>query len=270
MKTMLGKKLLIPIVALVVVSFNESPKAVHQVQQRLICGKVIDERGGSVSGALVTLGPAALNPVWGADVLLPGALTEKDGAFCVEWFVREIKNADARLYVTALCRPGDITLVAPPFESLRSRPPTFTGRAVSLKSQREDVGDIRLQVIYPHIKLRILDRRGRPLLTRQEQWAPLWIRVKDRRGTVAHEGGLSPSEIESAVDLTQSSINLALPQGIWRVEIALEGIPSNVSMASSTGTWIPVQRKLVVTSCQNPTEISLMVGKSDAERGRRR
>ena len=265
-----GRGLLILILPLALQPLSGIPRAAIQVNKRLICGRVVDDRGDPIAGALVTLGPAALKPIWGADVLLPGILSEKDGAFCIESFEREIKDADARLYVTATCRPGDLTLVEPPFESLRSHPPAFTGKLVNLKTNRADVGDINLQVTYPHVTLRILDRRGRPLLTQQEQWSPVWLRVKDRRGVVVHEGGLSPAQIESAVDVAQSSINLALPQGVWRIEVALEGVPPNVSGTSSTGRWIPVSKALVVTSCQNPTDVSLMAGKTAAKHGRSR
>jgi hypothetical protein len=265
-----GRRLLIPVMALTLLPLSGIPKASHQVEKRLICGRVVDERGNPVTGALVTLAPATLNPKWGADILLPGALSEKDGAFCIESFERETKDADARLYVTATCRTGDLTLVDPPFESLPSRPSAFTGKLVNLKTDRTDVGDINLQVIYPHVTLRILDRGGRPLLTQREQWSPVWLRVKDQRGTVVKEGGLSSGQIESAVDVTRSSINLALPQGVWRIEVALEGIPPNVSGVPPRGRWIRVPRSLVVSSCQKPTDVSLIVGKPAAKHGRNR
>lgn len=72
---------------------------IAQVQKRLICGKVALNPTAAVARTVVSVS-------FGLDALLPGAVTEQDGTFCIENYVSDVnKSTSARLYVTSFCNP---------------------------------------------------------------------------------------------------------------------------------------------------------------------
>lgn len=229
-----------------------APRATAQVQKRLVCGKVVSDNAAART---------EVSLYFADDALAPAAVAERDGTFCVENYVRDLsKSTPARLYVAAFCRPDDLTLVNVPFwPRLRTRA-KFSGKRITVgPGSTTRVGDTDVQVIYGHVSLRILDRRHRPLLTKPDDWSPLWIRVRDQYGVTVHEAGLSPADIERSVDLKQSRINLALPEGRWILEVALAGVPPGTAKIRRAVRWRRVPGKLNVESGCDPLSVSLSV-----------
>jgi hypothetical protein len=83
--------------------------------------------------------------------------------------------------------------------------------------------------------------------------------VRDQNGVIVHESGLSAAEIERSVDLKQSRINLALPEGQWRLEVALAGVPPGTSNNSRAVPWRHIPGKLRIESCREAVEVNLSV-----------
>ena len=251
------KKVLIGIVIITVLPIFPIAGRITQVRKRLVCGRVVDTRGIAVARTVVSL---YFGPGDGFDELIPGAATEPDGTFCIENNVRDLnESTSARVFVRSFCRLDDATLVDWPFWPHSRRDRTFKGKRIVVgPGSRTNVGDVGVQITYGHVNLRILDHRDRPLLRNADDWSPVWIRVRDESGAVVHASGLSISDIEHSVDLNQSSINLALPEGIWSLDVALAGVPSGTSLTSRAVSWLHVPGKLRIRLCL-PSDARLFV-----------
>ena len=231
------------------------PGSIAQVRQRTVCGKVIfNNTDTTVARTQVTL-------YFGDDALIPGAITDRDGTFCIENFVSDLnKSTPARLYVTSFCRPDDVTLVDVPFWPRLRRNPRFAGKHIRVgPGSRPPIDDVGVQIVYGHLTLRILDERHQPLMTQPSDWSPVWIRVRDQNGVTVHESGLSATEIERSVNLKESRINLALPTGIWTLEIALSGVPPDTGAKRRAVGWLRVPGKLKIESCAKAVDVAVSV-----------
>jgi hypothetical protein len=230
-----------------------------QMRKQLVCGRVVDAGRQPVSGAIVSLvdssSPGRTNSIEG---LITGVAADAQGKFCIENFLPAAAYlVNPRLYVTSPINGNAVELVDVPFTRLWARPAKFNGQLIKAgKEERTEVGDVQVQVYYGQVKLKIRDRAGRPLLTTEDEWQPVWLRVRDARGVSVYESGLSADQIERGVDLENSSITLALPEGIWFLEAALKGVPVNVRPASKNISWLRVPKKLRV-SAGRPIEVEL-------------
>lgn len=234
------------------------PATVAQVRKRLICGKVM--------WATAPITRTEVSLYFSDNSLLPGTATEADGTFCIENYVSDPgQTTSARLYVASICHPDDLTLVDVPFWPQLRREAQFSGKRVIVgPGSITNVGNVGVQVIYGHISLRILDQRYQPLLTEAGEWSPIWIRVRDQKGVTVHESGLSIADIERSVDLKESRINLALPEGQWRLEVALAGVPPNTGTVSRAVIWQRVPEQVRVESCRGDVEVNLLVRRTKA------
>jgi len=230
------------------------PGSVAQVQKRSVCGKVVLNTSDAVAKTEVILDYAGIE-------LNPSVVTDHDGTFCIENFVGDLsQSTTARLYVTSLCRPDDVILVPAPFWPVLRKEKRFAGKGVILNpGSRTTVGDVKVQLIYGHVSLRILDRQHQPLLTRSADWSPIWIKLKKQNGVAVHESGLSVGEIERAVDLRESRINLAIPQGTWTMEVALEGVPPETGAKRRAVKWLRVPGKIKIEACARSLDVALSV-----------
>jgi len=240
------------------------PGSVAQVQKRSVCGRVVLNTSNAIAKTEVILDYAGIE-------LNPGVITDRDGTFCIENFVGDLtQSTTARLYVASFCRPDDVILVAAPFWPVLRKERLFAGKDIVINpGDITRVGEVNVQLVYVHISLRILDRQHRPLLTRLTDWSPVWIRVRSQNGVTVHESGLSAVEIERAVDLKESRINLALPKGRWTLEIALAGVPPLTGAIRSTVRWLRVPGKLKIESCAKPVDVAVSVSRTTKSRLRK-
>jgi hypothetical protein len=247
-----SRKLLICMVVATVISLTQG--SIAQLGKRLVCGKAVVNTTAAVARTEVGL-------YFAGNDLLPGAATERDGTFCIENYVSDLsKPMPARLYVTSFCHPNDVALVNIPFWPRLRREPRFSGKRIIVgPGGLTSVGNVDVQLIYGHVSLRILNERHQPLLTQPSDWSPVWIRVRDQNGVTVHESGLSVVEIERSVDLKRSLINLALPEGMWTLEVALAGVPPGTSTIRHAVQWQRVPGQLKIQSCRDPREVNLTV-----------
>jgi hypothetical protein len=230
------------------------PTSMAQVRKRSICGKVVSNTNEAAARTEVHL-------YFEDASLIPGAVAEAEGSFCIENFVDDLsRTAPAQLYVTSFCRAGDLTLVNVPFWPEMRKEPQYAGKRIIVgPGEVTSAGSVDVQIVYGHVGLRIVDHRQRPLLTGTNDWSPLWIRVRDRNGVTVHESGLSPMDIETSVDLKESRINLALPKGTWNLEVALTGVPSPT--VRRRVRWRRVPGQVRVESCATPVDVTLTVAR---------
>lgn len=234
-----------------------------QVRKRSICGRVTLKHREVVAQTQVILDYVGIE-------LNPGVIANGDGTFCIDNFVRDLsQRTAARLYVASFCRPDDVMLTAPPFWPVLRKERRFAGKEILInQGDLTSIGDVGVQLIYGHVSLKILDWRHQPLLTRPSDWGPVWIRVRDQNGARVHESGLSPAQIEQSVDLKASRIALALPTGIWTLEVALAGVPPETGTARRAVKWLRVPSKLKVDSCDKPVDVSLSVPRQTTRRSK--
>jgi hypothetical protein len=235
--------------------------SVAQVRKRSICGRVALKHSEAVAQTEVILDYEGIE-------LNPGVIADGDGTFCIDNFVRDLsQRRTGRLYVMSFCRPDDVMLTAPPFWPVLRKERRFAGKDIVIDGgDLTRVGDVDVQLIYGHVSLKILDRRQQPLLTQLSDWSPVWIRVRDQNGVRVHESGLSPAQIERSVHLRASEIDLALPTGIWTLEVAVDGVPPETGTARRAVKWLRVPSKLKVDSCDKPVDVSLSVPRDATSR----
>lgn len=228
------------------------PGSVAQVRKRSICGKVVLNRSDAFAKTEVILDYAGIE-------LNPSVITDRDGSFCIENFVGDLsQSTTARLYVASFCRPDDVVLVAAPFWPVLRKERRFAGKDIVIdQGDLTRVGDVDVQLTYGHVSLTILDRRHQPLLTQSADWSPVWIRVKKQNGVAVHESGLSLADIQRSVHLEESRIDLAIPEGIWTLEIALAGVPPNTGRIRRAVRWLRVPGKITIESCARPLDVTV-------------
>lgn len=230
------------------------PGSIAQVQRRSVCGRVVLNASDAVAKTEVILDYAGIE-------VNPSVVTDPDGTFCIENFVGDrSQSTTARLYVASFCRPSDVMLMTAPFWPVLRKERLFAGKEFVInRGDITRVGEVNDQLVYVHVGLRILDRQHRPLLTRLTDWSPVWIRVRKQNGITVHESGLSAIEIERAVDLKESRINLSLPTGTWMLEIALAGVRPDTGTVRRAVRWLRVPGTIKIESCAKPIDVSLTV-----------
>lgn len=181
----------------------------------VVTGKVVGSDGIPVAKAVVVIHPPG--PV---GELSFAETTDKYGKFRFEGYYGGV---DEIIYVTSP-EPKDACIpLSPPFNHLD---PNFypSGKKIQVeKGQVLNLGDIQIQTEYRTLTLYIQDESGNPLLATPEEWEAVYIRVRERSGKRVDEQGLSERDRNVAVDLKASAIRLALPEGVWRIEVAPKG-----------------------------------------------
>jgi hypothetical protein len=229
------------------------PGSRAQVRKRSICGKVLLNGTNADAKTQVTLDYPGIE-------LNPGIVTNPDGTFCIDNYVADTsRRTKARLFVASFCRANDLIVMPAPFWPVLRKQQRFAGKDIIIDPEDiTNVPDLDLQLIYGHVDLEILDHHHQPLLTKASDWSPVWIRVLNKNGVSVYESGLSPRNIQRAVDLRNSRIQLAVPQGTWTLEVSMAGFSSN-STTRRTVKWLKVPGKLQVDSCGKPVNVALSV-----------
>ncbi len=231
------------------------PTSIAQVLKRSVCGKVTLDTTEAVARTEVTL-------YFEDASLIPAAVAQPDGTFCIDNYVSDLSQSmPAQLYVTSFCRPNDLTLVDVPVWPPLRKEPRFSGKRITVgPGSATNAGSVDVQIVYGHVTLTILNKQHRPLLTETNDWSALWIRVRDQNGVTVHESGLSLADIERSVDLKESRINLALPNGTWSLEVALAGVPPpSKSGIQPRGKWRRIPGQVEIESCSKPVDVTLTV-----------
>jgi len=185
-------------------------------------GRVVDEDHQPVAHAYVVL-DAGLTKTW-EDVTY---FVEADDSGHFSFFEPEKTTNPSRqrfLYAIGPIPGSSYSPVKPPFNRIpRLFQKRFAARSVLIKKNDEiDVGDVPIRIKYGTIDIELQDPLGRPLLKDASSWRYVWLRIRNHQGNTVSYGGLSMSDIDKAVNVRQSSITLALPEGSWYVDVSLK------------------------------------------------
>jgi hypothetical protein len=185
----------------------------------IVTGRVISADGAPVVNAHVVITPPG--PV---GELVYFVKTDLKGIFRFEG---EYPGGREILYVTSpLPEHAHIPLI-PPFNRVD---PTYnpSGKKIRVLTGKEtNLGDIRVQTEYKCLNLHLKNQEGNPLLNIPKNWEDVWIRIRERSGKIVAESGLSEKDRQKAVDLKDSAIRVALPEGVWRIDVAPNGLDTH-------------------------------------------
>jgi hypothetical protein len=205
-------------------------------------GRVVDAQGQPVQGAVVYL-----DPFVSADQVF-GFTTGQDGKFHLEEITR-VPRQTRRLYVTGPIPPGTPRLIAPPFNLLpKLTDPAFSGQLISMEQNGVvDLGDVPVQISYAVVKIFILGKDGSALLKTTKRWRDVHLRVRNAEKVMVDDTSLSQKSIEVAVNLSESSIAVALPEGMWYLEVA----PFELD-----GSWLVSSDQLIVQRSSSQLQVT--------------
>ncbi|HEY0378629.1 MAG TPA: ankyrin repeat domain-containing protein [Pyrinomonadaceae bacterium] len=214
----------------------------------MVTGRVVDEKGKPVAGALVGLRvPDPQSP----DAYY-SSISGKDGRFASsETAAHPVDKAT--FYVSA--PPSDSFVpVDLMFGRLSYLDSSFGGRTVNFNGkERVDLGDVRVQAHYHKVRIRLLDANGSPLASDASFWRHVLLRVRDARGDVVLEGGV----IEPAMRKDESAIVIALPAGTWELAVTAFGdsyswspLDAPVTLAEGAKEPVSASVRLADTDCK--------------------
>lgn len=195
-----------------------------------ITGRVVDEDGKPIAGALVGL---RVPDPWSPDAFRI-SIVEKDGRF------RAFDSSRATTDRATFWVSAPVTDAHAPIDFMFGRlshlDPVFNGQTVLFNGKQQvDLGDVRVQARYRNFTIRILDRTGSPLAPGTKDWDNLRLLIRDARGgDVAHEGHVAVT----ARRKDKSSIVIALPEGAWEIAVGMFGDSFN---------WTPLDKSVVIS-----------------------
>ncbi|HKQ52419.1 MAG TPA: ankyrin repeat domain-containing protein [Pyrinomonadaceae bacterium] len=210
-----------------------------------VTGRVVDEKGRPVKGALVGLRVA--DP-WSLDVF-HNVLTDEAGRFVALDSAHGPADRGA-FWVSA--PPADAHL---PVDFMFGRfaylDVSFAGQSVNFGGKQEiDLGDVRVQAQYHKLSIRLLDSQGGPFGPDADVWRNLRLRVRDAYGDVVGESGVA----ESAMRKAESSIVVALPKGTWELAVTVFG---------DSFSWSPLDAPVSLPRGASEEPVPLSVKLSD-------
>jgi hypothetical protein len=230
---------------LIVALLISSTYAAQKEYKYSVRGRVVDAQGQPVQGAVIYL-----DPFVSADQIF-GCTTGPDGEFHLEE-ITKVPQHTRRLYVTGPIPPGTPRLIAPPFNLLpKLTDPAFSGQLISMEQNGEvDLGDVPVQISYAVVKIFILGKDGTALLKTRKRWEDVNFRIRNVERIVVYDTSLSQKSIEEAVNLSESSIAIALPEGGWYLEVAPFGFE---------GPWFASSDELIVQRASNQLQLTFKV-----------
>ncbi|MEW5978711.1 MAG: carboxypeptidase-like regulatory domain-containing protein [Acidobacteriota bacterium] len=214
----------------------------------VITGRILDSKGQPVIGAQVTL-----HPPGPAGDLIVFTETDESGRFRYEAPTSSTIPHEEILYAVSPLPEDAYAPITPPYDDeLKAVNSALNGKRVRVlkNKEEEDLGDLPLQVHYRKIEVHLRDPAGARLIVDQSGWQDLWIRIKDENGRTVSEAGLSRREIESAVLVDQSAICVALPEGVWSIE---------VSLTEQRGPWYASRRNLDLRRHSRSVRVTITV-----------
>ena len=211
----------------------------------LVRGRIVDREGEPVPGAIVYL-----DPVPSADQIF-GTTADAKGTFQLEE-TTPTRRKLRRLYVTAP-PPQGAMLIRPPYNLLpRLTGREFAGKQLILGEPQTNVGDVEVQIYYGLVEVRLNDCDNKSLFVKPEQWKYVYFRLRNRFNETIKETTLSQDDIVKAFDSSKSTIEVALPVGVWNLEISTSGF-DGPWLRSSTPVDVKLgtQQWLALQSCRN-------------------
>lgn len=220
-----------------------------QTYRSAIKGRVVDETGKPVIGASIhpELPKEAENSedtedrICGAKI---GVVSGKDGKFSVKEDC-SISIRSINLFVTYGVAEA-VALLSPPFGGLREKNSLFAGQEIIIRENSDiDLGDVQVQLWYGEIELTVLDNNGKPYYKNFDDWNKFVLKIRDKNGQLLASGSLSTGDKQKAVNVEKSSVKLALPEGIWSLEL--------LSGWDSIESWDDFENKIPIATTEKFT-----------------
>jgi hypothetical protein len=217
-----------------------------------ITGRVTDSTGQPVANASVSYSVAhSADSAEGLDGLVLESETAVDGRFRFSLTVDS--NERFRLYVTTPVPATADAPLRPPFLDLTGKC-LFRGIPIEVKANSvANAGDIPIEVYYKTLKVHLSNASDMGPLELFDKRAP-WLRVRDAHGDVVALQGV----VQKAINRDESSVFLALPQGVWGLEFALRG---------SDGPWNALSEPVHIDPSAHDLYVSLKVGSESKDEG---
>jgi hypothetical protein len=211
-------------------------------------GRVVDKHGQPVPHAYIVV-DAGLPTTW--EDFSYFVESDESGNFLFYEPEETTNRKQTRLlYVTGPLPQNAYSIITPPFNRLpKLTGSSFAGRRILVKKSGEiDVGDITVQIRYGVVNIHLQDRSGNPLITNANAWKYVLLRIRNKRGNIVTDGGLSINEIEKAVNVSEASVSVALPEGIWYVEVSLD---------EGKGPWLTSKSPLIIKAAGGSMKLTL-------------
>ena len=180
-------------------------------------GRAVDIQRRPVPAAYVVILPTPNDR--GGDFISTGE-ADAEGRIRIEVPDSNMTGTMRLLYVTGPLPLDAITPIKPPFTGFRGLTgPAYSAQLVRIKkNDGVDIGNIPVKVFYHTVTVFLKDRSGNPFLKDATAWQTVALRIRDGRGRFIAETSLAPEQIRRAVSPTDSSVRIALPEGVWRIE----------------------------------------------------
>jgi hypothetical protein len=185
-----------------------------------ISGTVVNEKDGAVKAAITFDIPQGLQEkdCWAKDTTV---VTDSEGRFVLEEHCT-LKNREISLFIMPTTGLDFLQLpVRPPYwTGLQESDSKFAGIKVRLEgNQHVDIGKVRVPIKFGRMELFVLRRDGLPLYKTRDEWSRFILVVRDEKGNAVGDQALSIRDIESSVKPERGALMLALPEGIWTLEL---------------------------------------------------
>jgi hypothetical protein len=186
----------------------------------MLTGRVSDEKGKSVSGALLTFDKAPGVADGNCSGQSDSVMSKADGSFTIT-VECDKPNQTIFLFVVPPVKGNAMDMLIPPFDDSLRNKARFAGIPVLIdRNSRIELGDIPLQVSYSTIELYILDKDGKPHFNTLEEWSKLILLLSIRKTSYFVTSlGLSTSDLEERVSLDKGFIRINLPEGEWTLDL---------------------------------------------------
>lgn len=217
-------------------------------------GRVLNDAGAPVPNApvLVDAGPPT---TWEDFIEIDKA--DDEGYFSYRLEQCPFPGETRTLYVTSPVSYDNYVPFSAPFLRDGRAGRAFAGTVVRGKRRGDvELGDVRVQVMFTAVTLKLVGRDGRPLLAEGE-WGGVSFRLKTSRGVRVSERSLSALKVEPAVRAGESAIVMELPEGEWSIEIRTKwkGRP-----------WLKADRLVKVPRGSAPFTLTLQMDRGNRPR----
>ncbi len=219
-------------------------------RQRTISGRVVDAAQRPIARAIVTIYPLSqiTSSTENVDGLIALSETGIDGSFRIPSTLPA--KQQVLLYVTTPVTPSAYVPLTAPFLDLTGKS-LFSGHLFVLGETSEtDVGTIPLSVRYGTATVELQDSAAMPLFPQNSNRPPILLRVRNARGDIVSDGTV-PSK---AICKKTSSITVALPEGVWYVDLAFGS-----NDASKDAKWHAISDPLNIRAPTDRPRVTLKV-----------
>jgi hypothetical protein len=247
-----------PAVLLLLLAFALPNTAAAQGKKSEGCavrGRAVDDAGAPVPKAyvLVDAGPPA-----GWEDLIIYEQADERGYFSYKLDYCPFPARSMTLYVTSPTSSDGFAPFGPPFLRSGRAGRAFAGQKVRGERKGDvDLGDVRVQVFYTAVTLKLVGGGGRPLLA-GDDWGDVRVRLKTARGVWVSEQMLSANNVEKSVRAAESAVVMELPEGDWQFELRL---------TRKGGSWLKADRLVNVRRGGPPFTLTLRMAKGNRPKG---